>query len=249
MPTAHLSGDLTSEDVARLAEHFEPLRAEELVEFAAERFGGRMVLTCSWQLGTSILVHMTREVAPQTRLVEIDTGLLFAETHATRERLVDHYGLEVETLRPLQSVEEQAAAHGAALWEREPDRCCGLRKVAPLEQAIRDADGWLTGIRRDQTTQRARAPKLVLDATPRRRQGAAARRLERARLLALHPSQRHPVQRAARSRLPVDRLHALHARRSAAARTHAPAAGPAAARPSAACTSPDLTAHRDRLNG
>ena len=146
MPTADLTGDLTSEDVARLAEHFEPLRAEELVEFAAERFGGRMVLTCSWQLGTSILVHMTREVAPQTRLVE-------------------RYGLEVETLRPLQSVEQQAVTHGAALWEREPDRCCGLRKVAPLEQAIRDADGWLTGIRRDQTTQRARAPKLVLDAS------------------------------------------------------------------------------------
>ena len=68
-----------------------------------------MVLTCSWQMGTSILVHMTREVAPQTRLVEIDTGLLFEETHETRRRLVDRYGLEVETLRPLQSVEEQAA--------------------------------------------------------------------------------------------------------------------------------------------
>ena len=161
MATAPLSGDLTSDDVARLAEHFEPLRAEELVEFAAEQFGGRMVLTCSWQLGTSILVHMTREVAPQTRLVEIDTGLLFAETHATRQRLVEHYGLEVETLRPLQSVEQQAAAHGGALWERDPDRCCGLRKVEPLERAIRDADAWLTGIRRDQTRQRARAPKLV----------------------------------------------------------------------------------------
>jgi phosphoadenosine phosphosulfate reductase len=161
---AHPSADLTAEDVTRLAEHFEPLRAEELVEFAAERFENRMVLTCSWQMGTSILVHMTREVAPQTRLVEIDTGLLFPETHETRRRLVEHYGLEVETLRPLQSVAQQAAAHGAALWEREPDRCCGLRKVAPLERAIRGADGWLTGIRRDQTVQRARAPKLVLDA-------------------------------------------------------------------------------------
>jgi phosphoadenosine phosphosulfate reductase len=161
---AHPSADLTAEDVARLAEHFEPLRAEELVEFAAERFESRMVLTCSWQMGTSILVHMTRQVAPQTRLVEIDTGLLFPETHETRRRLVEHYGLEVETLRPLQSVEQQTAAHGAALWEREPDSCCGLRKVAPLERAIRDADGWLTGIRRDQTVQRARAPKLVLDA-------------------------------------------------------------------------------------
>ena len=164
MATAPLSADLTSEEVARLAEHFEPLRAEELVEFASEAFGGRLVLTCSWQLGTSILVHMTRQVAPDTRLVEIDTGLLFPETHATRERLVDHYGLEIETLRPLQTVEEQAATSGDALWARDPDRCCGMRKVAPLEQAIRDADGWLTGIRRDQTSARASAPKLVLDA-------------------------------------------------------------------------------------
>ena len=164
MATAPLSGDLTSEEVASLAEHFEPLRAEELVEFASEAFGGRLVLTCSWQLGTSILVHMTRQVAPDTRLVEIDTGLLFPETHAARERLVDHYGLEIETLRPLQTVEEQAATYGDALWARDPDRCCGMRKVAPLEQAIRDADGWLTGIRRDQTSARASAPKLVLDA-------------------------------------------------------------------------------------
>ena len=164
MATAPLSGDLTSEEVASLAEHFEPLRAEELVEFASEAFGGRLVLTCSWQLGTSILVHMTRQVAPDTRLVEIDTGLLFPETHAARERLVDHYGLEIETLRPLQTVQEQAATYGDALWARDPDRCCGMRKVAPLEQAIRDADGWLTGIRRDQTSARSSAPKLVLDA-------------------------------------------------------------------------------------
>jgi phosphoadenosine phosphosulfate reductase len=73
---------------------------------------------------------------------------------------VERYGLEVETLRPLQSIQEQAAAHGAALWEREPDRCCGLRKVAPLEQAIRHADGWLTGIRRDLPPQRKIKPEM-----------------------------------------------------------------------------------------
>ena len=136
MPTAPLSGDLTSEEVASLAEHFEPLRAEELVEFAAEAFGGRLVLTCSWQLGTSILVHMTRQVAPETRLVEIDTGLLFPESHATRERLVDHYGLEVETLRPLQTRRGAGArrtarrsgsaiptaAAGCARWRRSSRR-------------------------------------------------------------------------------------------------------------------------------
>ena len=209
------------------------------MEFAAEQFGGSMVLTCSWQLGTSILVHMTREVAPQTRLVEIDTGLLFAETHETRRRLVDHYGLEVETLRPLHSVEEQAAAHGAKLWEREPDRCCGMRKVEPLERAIRDADGWLTGIRRDQTEHRARAPKLVLDA---RRGVVKVQPLvdwsERDcwRYINSATASRTTSCTTAASR----RSGARRARAPPpAARTRAPAAGPAAARPSAACTSPD----------
>ena len=129
MATAPLSGDLTSEEVTSLAQHFEPMRAEELVEFAADAFGGRLVLTCSWQLGTSILVHMTRQVAPETRLVEIDTGLLFPETHATRERLVDHYGLEIETLRPLQSVEEQAAdARRRALGSAIPTAAAGCAR-------------------------------------------------------------------------------------------------------------------------
>src|SRR3954467_15976284 len=105
MPPANLSGDLTTEDVSQLARHFEPLRAEELVAFAAEQLGGSMAVTCPWPVGPSLPVHMPRGVSPPTRRVEIHTGLLCAETHETRQRLVDHYGLEVETLRPLQSVE------------------------------------------------------------------------------------------------------------------------------------------------
>jgi hypothetical protein len=179
---------------------------------------------------------MTREVAPQTRLVEIDTGLLFPETHTTRERLVERYGLEVETLRPLQSVEQQAAAHGPALWEREPDRCCGLRKVAPLEQAIRDADGWLTGIRRDQTAQRAGAPKLVLDA----RRGVV--KVQPLVDWSERDCWRYIHRTTSSTTAAFRRSDACPARApSAATRTRVPAAGPAAARPSAACTSPDST--------
>ena len=215
------------------------------MEFAAEAFGGRLVLTCSWQLGTSILVHMTRQVAPETRLVEIDTGLLFPETHATRERLVDHYGLEVETLRPLQTVEEQAAdARRGALGARprpllRPAQGRAARAGDPRRRRL--ADGHPP---RPDLARAPRAPKLVLDAAPRRRQGAAAGRLERARLLALHLPERHSVQRAARPRVPLDRLHAVHARRPGATRTRARAAGPAAASPSAACTSSDARLFR-----
>ena len=143
-------------EVDELAARFEDRPAEELVSYAAERFGAAMVLTCSWQKQSSILVHMTREAAPKTRIVALDTGVLFPETHAVRDRLIERYGIEVETFYPEQVVDR--------LWERDVDACCGMRKVAPLARALEGAGAWLTGIRREQSPTRAQAPKVALDA-------------------------------------------------------------------------------------
>ena len=239
MPTADLSGDLTSDDVARLAEHFEPLRAEELVEFAAEQFGGSMVLTCSWQLGTSILVHMTREVAPQTRLVEIDTGLLFPETH-------DDAPAPGRPLRPrgrdaAPAAERRGAGGRTAprLWEREPTAAaaCARSSRSSARSATPTAGSPASAATRPST--RARAPQARARRAPRRRQGAAAGRLERARLLALRRTA--TASRTTSCTTAASRRSAARPARAppAAARTRAPAAGPAAARPSAACTSPE----------
>jgi phosphoadenosine phosphosulfate reductase len=151
-------------EIDDLADRLEPMNAEDVLRLAVERYAGRIVLTCSWQKQSSILVHMLSEIAPETRIVELDTGLLFPETYDTRDRLIERYGLTVERVLPEQSVAEQAAAHGARLWEREPDRCCGLRKVAPLERALEGMDAWITGIRRSQSATRAGARKLQLDA-------------------------------------------------------------------------------------
>ncbi len=242
MATAHLTGDLTADDVAGLAEHFEPLRAEELVEFAAEQFGGRMVLTCSWQLGTSILVHMTREVAPQTRLVEIDTGLLFAETHATRERLVDHYGLEVETLRPLQSVEQQAAAHGGALWERDPDAL--LRAAQGRAARARDPRRRRLADRHPPRSDAPARERAEARATTR---AAASSRCSRWSTGASRTAGATSIATASRTTSCTIAASRRSAARPArvrrrAARTRAPAAGPAPARPSAACTPAEKSA-------
>jgi phosphoadenosine phosphosulfate reductase len=106
---------------------------------------------------------MLAEVAPQLRVVEFDTGLLFPETYETRERLIARYPIKFERIEPELSVEQQAAAHGERLWERDPDACCGMRKVAPLEQALRGMDAWVTGIRRDQSTTRQNARKIEVD--------------------------------------------------------------------------------------
>jgi phosphoadenosine phosphosulfate reductase len=153
----------TRGEVDQLAQRFEGASAEELIAWAADAFGDRLVLTCSWQKQSSILFHLFAEIAPQVRVVELDTGLLFPEAYQTRDRLIERYGLRVETIRPALSVVQQAEMHGERLWEREPDRCCAMRKVAPLEQALDGMDAWVTGIRRTQSATRAGARKLQLD--------------------------------------------------------------------------------------
>jgi phosphoadenosine phosphosulfate reductase len=154
----------SASEVEELADHFESMRAVDVIRYATERFAGRIVLTCSWQKQSSILFHLIAEAAPETRIVELDTGLFFPEAYETRDRLIERYGLQVESIRPQLAVEEQNALMGTDLWERDPDRCCALRKVAPLEQALEGMDAWITGIRRSQSSTRAQARKLQLDA-------------------------------------------------------------------------------------
>jgi phosphoadenosine phosphosulfate reductase len=131
---------------------FEALSAEELLSWAASEFGDRLCLTCSWQRQSSALVHMVSELDLDVDVVELDTLVLFEETYATRDRLVERYGLKLESFRPIDPIDR--------LWETDPDRCCGIRKVEPLERALAGYDAWITGIRREQSPTRANAQKV-----------------------------------------------------------------------------------------
>ena len=138
---------------------YEAMTAEELLRFAYGELGDRMCLTCSWQKQSSVLVHMVSELGLDIPVVELDTQLFFRETYETRDRLVERYGLTL--IRPeVLSVAEQHRREGRNLWERDPDRCCHIRKVEPLERALAPYDAWITGIRREQALTRADAQKL-----------------------------------------------------------------------------------------
>jgi phosphoadenosine phosphosulfate reductase len=138
---------------------FEAMSAEELLRWAHGELGDRLCLTCSWQKQSSVLVHMVSELGLDLPVIELDTGLFFAETYETRERLVERYGLTL--IRPeLMSVAEQHREEGPNLWERDPDRCCHIRKVEPLERALAPYDAWISGIRREQSLTRKDAPKV-----------------------------------------------------------------------------------------
>ena len=138
---------------------FEAMSAEEVLRWAYAEFGDRLCLTCSWQKQSSALVHMVSELGLDIDVIELDTHLFFRESYETREALVQRYGLKL--LRPdIITVAQQHREEGPNLWERDPDRCCHIRKVEPLLRVLEPYDSWISGIRRDQSPSRADTPKV-----------------------------------------------------------------------------------------
>ena len=158
-----LATPVSAAEADELANALADASAAEILRHAAERFPGRIVLTCSWQRTSSVLVHLIASQSLDVRIVEVDTGLLFPETHEVRDRLIDRLGITVETLRPRRTVAEQAVDQGAELWLREPDACCGLRKVEPLERALDGSDAWVSGLRRSSGGERASVRPFSFD--------------------------------------------------------------------------------------
>jgi phosphoadenosine phosphosulfate reductase len=138
----------------------EAMSAEDVLRWAWDEFGDRMCLTCSWQRQSSALVHMVSELGLDVPIVELDTQILFRETYETRDRLVERYGLTLRSVQPEWTLAEQAVHERPNLWESDPDRCCHIRKVKPLEHALEGYDAWITGIRREQSPTRADARKV-----------------------------------------------------------------------------------------
>jgi phosphoadenosine phosphosulfate reductase len=117
---------------------------------AVERHHPSLVLLCSFQKEESVLVDELVRLAPDARVVTIDTGVLFGETLATWKAFEDRFGVEVD-------VEDATGP-----WTG-PEQCCGAAKVAALERALAGADAWITGIRREQGPTRADAQPVEWD--------------------------------------------------------------------------------------
>jgi len=138
--------------------------ASDLVSFALERFGPGIAIASSFGAEDVVLIHLAAQARRGFRVFTLDTDFLFPETYALIDDIERRYQIKVERTRPRLSPEEQAAAFGDALWSRQPDQCCNLRKVEPLTHKLSELDAWVTGIRRDQSPTRASARKLEWDA-------------------------------------------------------------------------------------
>ena len=151
---------LSDAKLAALNGQFESQEPPEIVRWAVETFGDGLSVGASFGgVSGMALLHMTAALKPDVHVFMLDTDYLFEETHDTRRRAASHLGLtNVQVYKPLMSHEEQADQEGSALWMRDPDRCCDIRKVEPNLRALGDRSAWIAGLRRDQSEGRTNIP-------------------------------------------------------------------------------------------
>ncbi len=153
-------------DLKTLSDSLESKQPQDVVAAALERYASKIVLACSFGAEDVVLVDMVHRLDKSVPLFYLDTDFLFAETYATRDRIAAQYDLKPAQLLQIKSrltPDEQAKQYGDALWSKDPDRCCQLRKVEPLTRVLQGYDAWITGIRRDQAPSRANAGLIEWD--------------------------------------------------------------------------------------
>ena len=126
--------------------------ATDVIRWATDTFGDRICITSS--MTDALIIHLASEVKPGIDVVFLDTGYHFAETIGTRDAVEAVYPVRLLNVVPSRTVAEQDAELGPRLYGRNPDLCCYLRKVEPLERALNNYDAWITGVRRDETSSR-----------------------------------------------------------------------------------------------
>jgi phosphoadenosine phosphosulfate reductase len=151
------------EEIERLRAIAEVWKPERVLAWAFEAFGEAIAISSAFGVEGMALIDMASRVRQNFRLFTLDTEFLFPETYNLMDQVEQKYGITVEKVYALNSPEEQERVHGPALWQRDPDQCCHLRKVEPLQRKLSELQAWITSIRRDQTAARARAGKVEWD--------------------------------------------------------------------------------------
>ena len=151
----------TREELPALAAALEGRSPEEIVGAIAPRFPGRIALACSFGAEDCVLVDVVARHRLPVEIFTLDTGFLFPETQVLWTRLEERYGVRIAAApAELPPLDRSAPPP----WETDPDACCHARKVVPLRAKLGTLGAWVTGIRRDQTPDRATAPVVEWDA-------------------------------------------------------------------------------------
>ena len=152
----------TSSEVTALAQEFESGSATEILKWTYEQFGNSAAIGTSFQGAGLVTIHHAVAAGLPLPVFTIDTGVLFPETLELKSRLEDYFGLVIEALVPERTMEQQAQEIAPELWLSNPDLCCTLRKVEPLQKKLSQLDAWIAGLRREQSAGRADVQILEL---------------------------------------------------------------------------------------
>lgn len=163
--TQQLADIYTPARLQALSAELEGRSPQDILRWAFHTFGERITLACSFGGPSGMaLLDMSVKIDPKVRVFYLDTEVLFPETYELAQRAAERYGIQPLAFRPLLTIAEQGERYGDALWSRDPDACCDLRKVEPNRRALRGMDAWISGLRRDQAETRRDLPIVSWDA-------------------------------------------------------------------------------------
>ena len=154
---------MTREEIRAADRELEGQPADAVLRWAWSTFAPKLTFATGFGLEGCVIIDLLARQALPIDIFTLDTGLLFPDTYDLWRRLEQRYDVAIRPVRPAQTVDEQAASEGPALWTVDPDRCCELRKTVPLRTTLASFDAWISAIRRDQTPDRADAPVVGWD--------------------------------------------------------------------------------------
>lgn len=145
-------------------QQLEAMSPQQIIAWAVVTYGNDIAMSSSFQTQSVPLLHMISQTAPHLPVIFLDTGYHFPETIAFRDQLAEAFGLNIKVVRAAMSRIEFTQRYGNELYRHDPDLCCYINKVEPMQRAMQGLRAWISGIRRDQSP--ARANTQIVEQTP-----------------------------------------------------------------------------------
>jgi phosphoadenosine phosphosulfate reductase len=153
---------LSAQKIEKYSQEFETWTPQEIIAWAADRFSPYMAMSSSFQTQSMPLLYMATRIIPDLPILFIDTGYHFWDTLMFREKIAHEWNLNIIDLHRLSNWDSFVRQYARTLPVEDPNLCCYLHKVQPMQQALKGYKAWISGIRRDQTSVRAKANFLEL---------------------------------------------------------------------------------------
>ena len=207
----------SDDELADINAQLENAHPSEILSWADETFGDRMIQMSSFAIDGMAIFDMFWKINPKARLATLDTMRLFEETYDLMDRIARRYNTEVEVHYPdIREVGRMIRQHGMNLFYKGVQNrqlCCEIRKVNPLNIALNEADAWITGLRRDQGMKRGDIDIVQKDFAHDAYKINPVAELDRRADPPIRPRQQSPLQHPPRQGLPLNRLRTLHTSR------------------------------------